>query len=104
MGRHARVVWAREKGLLSFPDLVPAAVGSPEVFVGSDGTVQPRRREMEFAPTDGVHPVAAAWIAGDAFIGLLQMTVLPYIVVSLIGNIGGITWAERKGLLKAGIA
>ena len=42
-------------------------------------------------------------IAGDAFIGLLQMTVLPYIVVSLVGNIGGITWAERRGLLKAGI-
>lgn len=42
-------------------------------------------------------------VAGEAFIGLLQMTVLPYIVVSLIGNIGGITWAERRGLLKAGI-
>lgn len=42
-------------------------------------------------------------VAGEVFIGLLQMTVLPYIVVSLIGNIGGISWAERKGLLKAGI-
>lgn len=40
---------------------------------------------------------------GEAFIGLLQMTVLPYIIVSLVGNIGGITWAERRGLLKAGI-
>ena len=42
-------------------------------------------------------------VAGEAFIGLLQMTVLPYIVVSLVGNIGGITWAERRTLLKAGI-
>ena len=25
---------------------------------------------------------------GDAFVGLLQMTVLPYIVVSLIANVG----------------
>lgn len=42
-------------------------------------------------------------VAGEAFIGLLQMTVLPYIVVSLMSNIGGISWAERRGLLKAGI-
>ncbi len=41
---------------------------------------------------------------GDVFIGLLQMTVLPYIVVSLISNIGRISWAERRGLLLAGIA
>ena len=60
VGRHGRVVWAREKNVSSFPDLVPAAVGSPEVFVGSDGTVQPRRREMEFGPTDGVHPLRRA--------------------------------------------
>lgn len=43
-------------------------------------------------------------VAGEAFIGLLQMTVLPYIVVSLISNIGGISWAERRNLLKAGIS
>jgi Na+/H+-dicarboxylate symporter/ABC-type amino acid transport substrate-binding protein len=43
-------------------------------------------------------------IAGEAFIGLLQMTVLPYIVVTLIGNIGGISWSERRGLLVAGIS
>jgi len=43
-------------------------------------------------------------VAGNAFIGLLQMTVLPYIVVTLIGNIGGITWSERRGLLVAGIS
>jgi len=43
-------------------------------------------------------------VAGNVFIGLLQMTVLPYIVVSLVGNIGGITWSERRGLLVAGIS
>jgi Na+/H+-dicarboxylate symporter/ABC-type amino acid transport substrate-binding protein len=43
-------------------------------------------------------------IAGEVFIGLLQMTVLPYIVVSLIGNLGGISWSESKGLLKAALA
>jgi len=42
-------------------------------------------------------------IGGDVFIGLLQMTVLPYIVVSLISNLGGISWAERRGLLVSGI-
>ena len=40
-------------------------------------------------------------IGGDVYIGLLQMTVLPYIVVSLISNIGGISWNERRGLVVA---
>ena len=43
-------------------------------------------------------------IAGEVFIGLLQMTVLPYIVVSLIGNLGAISWMERRSLLVSGIA
>ena len=43
-------------------------------------------------------------IGGEVFIGLLQMTVLPYIVVSLISNIGGISWAERRGLVVAGVS
>jgi len=38
-------------------------------------------------------------IGGEVYIGLLQMTVLPYIVVSLISNIGGISWSERRGLV-----
>jgi len=42
-------------------------------------------------------------IGGEVFIGLLQMTVLPYIVVSLISNLGGISWTERRGLLVSGI-
>ena len=43
-------------------------------------------------------------VAGEVFIGLLQMTVLPYIVVSLVSNLGGVSWAERKGTLIAAIA
>lgn len=43
-------------------------------------------------------------IGGEIYIGLLQMTVLPYIVLSLVVNIGGITWSERRGLVVAGIA
>jgi len=43
-------------------------------------------------------------IGGEVYIGLLQMTVLPYIVVSLISNIGGISWIERRGLVVAAIA
>jgi Na+/H+-dicarboxylate symporter len=43
-------------------------------------------------------------VAGDVFIGLLQMTVLPYIVVSLVGNLGAITWSESRGLLRAAMA
>jgi L-cystine uptake protein TcyP (sodium:dicarboxylate symporter family) len=37
-------------------------------------------------------------IGGEVYIGLLQMTVLPYIVVSLISNIGGIP--GKEGLLR----
>jgi len=40
-------------------------------------------------------------IGGEVYIGLLQMTVLPYIVVSLISNIGGISWSEGRGLVIA---
>jgi Na+/H+-dicarboxylate symporter/ABC-type amino acid transport substrate-binding protein len=43
-------------------------------------------------------------LAGDIFIALLQMTVLPYIVVSLIGNLGRISWSESRGLLLAAMA
>ena len=37
--------------------------------------------------------------AGDAFIGLLQMTVLPYIMLSLMGGIGKLTGAQSRLLL-----
>ena len=43
-------------------------------------------------------------VAGDVFIGLLQMTVLPYIVLSLVVNLGRISWAESRGLLVSAIA
>ncbi len=43
-------------------------------------------------------------VAGDVFIGLLQMTVLPYIVLSLVANLGRISWSESRGLLLAGLA
>ena len=43
-------------------------------------------------------------IAGDVFIALLQMTVLPYIVVSLIANLGRVSWAQSRGLLLSAMA
>ena len=43
-------------------------------------------------------------IIGNAFIKLLQMTILPYITVSLILGIGGLTFEQAKLLAKkAGI-
>ncbi len=36
--------------------------------------------------------VAFLQVAGNAFIKLLQMTILPYILVSLINGIGGLTF------------
>ena len=35
---------------------------------------------------------------GQIYVGLLQMTVLPYVVVSLIGKIGGLTMQQAKQL------
>ena len=43
--------------------------------------------------------VAPLEAGGRIFIGMLQMTVLPYIMLSLIINLGRITWAESRGLL-----
>ena len=43
-------------------------------------------------------------IGGDVFIGLLQMTVLPYIVVSLVGNLGKISWERSRGMLLAAVS
>jgi proton glutamate symport protein len=43
-------------------------------------------------------------LVGDAFVGLLQMTVLPYIVFSLIANLGRLSLAESKRLAFTGIA
>ena len=42
-------------------------------------------------------------LAGDIFIALLQMTVLPYIIVSLIANLGRISWAQSRSLLVSAI-
>ena len=38
-------------------------------------------------------------VGGRIFIGMLQMTVLPYIILSLVINLGRISWAESRGLL-----
>ena len=42
-------------------------------------------------------------VIGDIFIGLLQMTVLPYIMFSLMVNIGRLTLDTGKKLIKAGL-
>ncbi len=45
--------------------------------------------------------VAFLSILGDAFIGLLQMTVLPYIMISLMVNLGQLNLAKSKKLISA---
>ena len=42
-------------------------------------------------------------LIGDIYIGLMQMTVLPYIVFSLIGNIGRLSLAELKSLTRSAL-
>ena len=42
-------------------------------------------------------------VMGDIYVGLLQMTVLPYIVVSLIANIGRMSFTEARVLAGKGI-
>jgi proton glutamate symport protein len=47
--------------------------------------------------------VAFLKIAGDAFIGLLQITVIPYVVIALSTSLGKLTLADAKALgIKAG--
>ncbi len=41
-------------------------------------------------------------VFGDIFIGLLQMTVLPYILVSLVGGLGRLSYAETRLLAVKG--
>ena len=72
VGRHARIVWAKERNVLSFPGLTPAAVGGAEIVVGGDGTVRPRRRGRSLKKErsqNRILPRSAVRIAGDAFIG-----------------------------------
>ena len=42
-------------------------------------------------------------VAGEIYIALLQMTVLPYILVSLMGNLGRISWQKSRKLIIAGM-
>ena len=42
-------------------------------------------------------------VVGDVFIGLLQMTVLPYIMISLIVNIGRLSMENGKKLIRYGL-
>ena len=46
--------------------------------------------------------IAPVKVVGDIFIGLLQMTVLPYILVSLIAGIGRLSYPEMRLLAVQG--
>ena len=50
-------------------------------------------------------PAGIMRVAGDVFVRLLQMTVLPYVVVSLIGGLGRLEYneARRLGLWGGGL-
>jgi Na+/H+-dicarboxylate symporter len=42
-------------------------------------------------------------VVGDVFVGLLQMTVLPYVVVSLVSKIGGFTYERARQVARHGV-
>ncbi|MCG6922941.1 MAG: LamG domain-containing protein, partial [Acidobacteria bacterium] len=75
VGRHARIVWVKERQTLSFPGLTPAAVGAAEIVSSPDGTVRPGRRAAALRG-EGLLPPVAARIPGDAFIGELKKLAL----------------------------
>ncbi|MGD8897286.1 MAG: LamG domain-containing protein, partial [Acidobacteriota bacterium] len=82
VGRHARIVWVKQRRTRSFPGLTPAAVGAAEIVSSPDGTVRPGRRAVALRG-EGLLPPVAAWIPGDAFIGetkklALEMNPLRY--------------------------
>ncbi len=47
----------------------------------------------------------ADWLKGfgTAYVGLMQMTVLPYIIVALVGNIGRLSFAQGRALFAKGV-
>ncbi len=47
--------------------------------------------------------VSPLGFVGDAYVGLLQMTVLPFIVVSLVSSIGALTPEQGRALTKHGL-
>jgi len=47
-------------------------------------------------------PMGALRVAGDAFVKLLQMTVLPYVVVSLVAGLGRLSYGEARVLALRG--
>ncbi|MGD8897986.1 MAG: hypothetical protein PVJ73_18300, partial [Acidobacteriota bacterium] len=75
VGRHARIVWVKERETRSYPGLTPAAVGAAEIVSSPDGTVRPGRRAAALKG-EGLLPPVAAWIPGDAFIGELKKLAL----------------------------
>ncbi len=50
----------------------------------------------------GEHGSWVKWI-GDVYVGLLQMAVLPYVAVSLIVNIGRLSQADGRRVLRVGV-
>ena len=46
--------------------------------------------------------MGALSVVGDAYVGLLQMTVLPYVVVSLMAGLGSLTYKEARLLALRG--
>ena len=67
VGRRARLVSVEPRDEISFPELRPAALGTPEVDTRPDGTVRPVRRRLPVGPA--TLSVPRARIAGDAFMG-----------------------------------
>ncbi len=47
----------------------------------------------------GEHALALKW-AADGFVRLLQMTVLPYVTLSIIGSLGALQLADARALLR----
>jgi len=47
-------------------------------------------------------PMGALGLVGDAYVGLLQMTVLPYVVVSLMAGLGSLSFREARELALRG--
>ena len=47
-------------------------------------------------------PAGTLAIVGDAYVGLLQMTVLPYVMASLVAGLGSLTFSEARALALRG--
>ena len=96
VGKAAQVSWVRERGVESYPGLVPSAVGYREMDVRADGTVRPGRRAAQLRATRGdLVPRRLARLGEASFVGESKHLPVELFPVRYDGARGGVRLSRR---------